>query len=90
MGKTLDCANCPDRCPDVRPGNYEVMHLYSLASNCVRYVSTMEKPFISGLNWADIESVARMANISITPILLKRLREIESLVIKESIENVSH
>ncbi len=65
------------------------MNLYSMCCNCVHYVGTMGKPFISGMNWTDIEAVARMSGIPIDTLMMKRLRKIESLVIKESISNGS-
>ena len=66
------------------------MRLYALASNCVHYVGTMSRPFISGINWVDLETVARLSRIHIGPAMMKRMRKIESLVIKESVEDGRH
>lgn len=89
-GEVLDCRNCPDRCPDALPGNVKALDFYFRVANCVHYVSTMERPFISGLNWQDIKAFSEMYGERLTRPMLMKLRTIESLLIKESVGNGSN
>lgn len=58
-----------------------------MAANCVRYVGTMEAVMVTGIDWVNLKAVAELSGVRITKAMMKRLRLIESLLIKESIEN---
>ena len=65
------------------------MRFWGIASNCVRYVSTMENVMVAGIDWINLKAVAELSNVKITQPMMKRLRTIETLLIKESVENAS-
>ena len=65
------------------------MQFFGMASNCVRYVSTMENIMVTGIDWVNLKAVADLSGIKITKPMMRRLRLIESLLIKESVENGS-
>lgn len=46
----------------------------------------MERVYVTGFNWVNVESVMRMTNRHIRKTEFKRLKHIESLVVKESSE----
>ena len=84
----MDCKNCPDKIPDLREGNYKTMLFYEgMAVNCVRYVGTMESIMVTGIDWVNLKAVADLSGVKVTKPMMKRLRVIESLLIKESVEN---
>lgn len=84
----MDCESCPDKVPDLRNGNKKTMVFFEgMAVNCVRYVSTMEAIMVTGIDWVNLKAVAELSGVKITRAMMKRLRTIESLLIKESIEN---
>lgn len=60
-----------------------------MAVNCVRYVATMERIMVTGIDWVNLKAVAELSHIKITKPMMKRLRLIESLLIKESVENAN-
>ena len=60
-----------------------------MAVNCVRYVATMERIMVTGIDWVNLKAVAELSHIKITKPMMKRLRLIESLLIKESAENAN-
>ena len=61
------------------------MQFFGMAANCVRYVSTMESVMVTGIDWVNLKAVAELSGIKITRPMMKRLRIIESLLIKESV-----
>ena len=63
------------------------MRFYDIAVNCVRYVATMESIMVTGIDWTNLKAVAELSGVRITKPMMKRLRVIETLLIKESIEN---
>ena len=65
------------------------MRFWGIASNCVRYVSTMENVMVAGIDWINLKAVAELSNVKITQPMMRRLRTIETLLIKESVENAS-
>ena len=65
------------------------MLFWGIASNCVRYVSTMESVMVAGIDWINLKAVAELSNIKITQPMMKRLREIETLLIQESVEDAN-
>lgn len=85
----MDCKTCPDRCPDLRDGNISTMHFFGLAANCVRYVGTMDGAMVTGIDWINLKALAELSRVKVTQSMMKRLRVIESLLIKESVENAS-
>lgn len=87
--KDLKCESCPDKIPDVADGNINTMRFFGMASNCVRYVGTMENIMVTGMDWVNVKAVAELSGVTITRPMMKRLRLIESLLIKESVENAS-
>jgi len=46
----------------------------------------MERVFVAGFNWTDIEALARMQKITLGRSLVEQLRVIERLLVKESRE----
>lgn len=60
-----------------------------MAVNCVRYVGTMEAIMVTGIDWVNLKAVAELSHVKITKPMMKRLRLIESLLIKESVENAN-
>ena len=60
-----------------------------MAVNCVRYVATMERIMVTGIDWVNLKAVAELSHVKITKPMMKRLRLIESLLIKESVENAN-
>ena len=87
--KEVNCNGCPDKIPDVTEGNIKTMQFFGVAANCVRYVSTMESVTITGFDWVNVKAVAELSGIKITKLMMKRLRLIENLLIKESVESAS-
>ena len=87
--KEINCNECPDKIPDVTEGNIKTMQFFGMASNCVRYAGTMENIMVTGMDWVNLKAVADLSGIKITKPMMKRLRLIESLLIKESVENAS-
>lgn len=85
--REINCDTCPDKIPDVRNGNMSTMQFFGMAANCVRYVGTMEDITITGIDWVNLKAVAELSGVTITKTMMKRLRVIESLLIKESVEN---
>ena len=72
----------------MRQGNYKTMTFFEgMAVNCVRYVGTMESIMVTGIDWVNLKAVAELSGVKITKPMMKRLRLIESLLIKESFEN---
>lgn len=65
------------------------MRFFGMAANCVRYIGTMEKIMVTGIDWVNLKAVAELSGVNITPLMMKRLRLIESLLIKESVANAS-
>ena len=63
------------------------MRFWGMASNCVRYVSTMESVMVAGIDWINLMAVAKLSNVKITQPMMNRLRVIETLLIKESVED---
>ena len=83
----MDCKNCPDKIPGLREGNYKTMVFYEgMAANCVRYVATMDSVTVAGMDWVNLKAVAELSGVRITKPMMKRLRVIESLLIKESVK----
>ena len=66
-----------------------MMFFEGMAVNCVRYVATMERMMVTGIDWVNLKAVAELSGIKITKPMMKRLRLIESLLIKESVENAN-
>lgn len=66
-----------------------MMFFEGMAVNCVRYVATMERIMVTGIDWVNLKAVAELSGIKITKPMMKRLRLIESLLIKESVENAN-
>lgn len=66
------------------------MRFWGMALNCVRYVSTMESIMVAGIDWINLMAVAKLSGIKITQPMMRRLRIIESLLIKESKESVEN
>ena len=66
-----------------------MMFFEGMAVNCVRYVATMERIMVTGIDWVNLKAVAELSHIKITKPMMKRLRLIESLLIKESVENAN-
>ena len=72
----------------MRNGNLKTMMFFEgMAVNCVRYVGTMERVMVTGIDWVNLKAVAELSGVKITKPMMKRLRIIESLLIKESVEN---
>ena len=65
------------------------MHFFGLAENCVRYVATMENVMVTGIDWVNLKALAELNDIKLSKPVMKRLRVIESLLIKESVANAS-
>ena len=65
------------------------MHFFGLAANCVRYVGTMDGVMVTGIDWTNLKALAELSRVKVTQPMMKRLRVIESLLIKESVENAS-
>lgn len=65
------------------------MHFFGLAENCVRYVGTMDGAMVTGIDWINLKALAELSRVKVTQPMMKRLRVIESLLIKESVENAS-
>ena len=63
------------------------MFFENLAVNCVRYVGTMESIMVTGIDWVNLKAVADLSGVRITKPMMKRLKLIESLLIKESVKN---
>lgn len=78
------CEGCPDRIPDLRTNNIPAMSLYLKASNCLRYISGMERIYVSGIDWVNLKTIAELEQIPITKSMMKRLLLIENLLIEES------
>ena len=87
--KDLNCEKCPDRIPDVSRGNIETMRFFGMAANCVRYTGTMDAVLVAGIDWVNMKALAELSGVKITRLMMKRLRVIESLLIKESAEDAS-
>ena len=85
----MHCDTCSDRVPDLRDGNKKTMAFWDMAANCVRYISTMDNVMVAGIDWINLKAVAELSHIRITQPMMKRLRIIETLLIKESVENAS-
>ena len=66
-----------------------MMFYEGMAVNCVRYVATMERVLITGIDWVNLKAVAELSGVKITKPMMKRLRLIESLLIKESVESAN-
>jgi hypothetical protein len=49
----------------------------------------MENVMVAGIDWINLKAVAELSNVKITQPMMKRLRTIETLLIKESVENAS-
>lgn len=64
-----------------------MMFFEGMAVNCVRYVATMDRVMVTGIDWVNLKAVAELSGVKITKPMMKRLRIIESLLIKESVEN---
>ena len=64
-----------------------MMFFENLAVNCVRYVGTMESIMVTGIDWVNLKAVADLSGVRITKPMMKRLKLIESLLIKESVKN---
>ena len=60
-----------------------------MAANCVRYTSTMDAVMVAGIDWVNMKALAELSGVKITRLMMKRLRVIESLLIKESAEDAS-
>lgn len=65
------------------------MQFFGMASNCVRYVGTMGNIAVTGIDWVNLKAFAELSGVRITQPMMKRLRTIESLLIKESVENAN-
>lgn len=65
------------------------MRFFGMAANCVRYVGTMENIAVTGIDWINLKAVAELSGVKITQPMMRRLRIIESLLIKESVENAN-
>lgn len=63
------------------------MKFFGIASNCVKYISTMEDIMVTGIDWVNLKALAELSGVKITKPMMKRLRIIENLLIKESVEN---
>ncbi len=59
----------------------------NMASNCIRYVGTMEGVFVMGIDWVNLKAVAELNRVKLTKPMIKRLHIIENLLIKESVTN---
>ena len=64
-----------------------MMFYETVAVNCVRYASTMESILVMGIDWANLKAVADLSRTRISVPMLKRLRVIENMLIKESVAN---
>lgn len=60
---------------------------YGTAAGCVRYASTMERLVVIGIDWVNLKAVAELSHTKITRSMMRRLRLIEKLLIKESEKN---
>ena len=65
------------------------MMLFGTASNCVRYVGTMDGIMVTGIDWVNLKTIAELNKIDITRPMMRRLRVIETLLIKESVGNAN-
>ena len=65
------------------------MQFFGMAANCVKYVSTMERPMVTGIDWVNLKAIADLSGIKVTKTMMKRLRVIENLLIKESVEDAN-
>jgi len=65
------------------------MMLFGTASNCVRYVGTMDGIMVTGIDWVNLKTIAELNRIKITRPMMRRLRVIETLLIKESVGNAN-
>lgn len=63
------------------------MAFWDMAANCVRYISTMDNVMVAGIDWINLKAVAELSHIKVTQPMMKRLRIIETLLIRESVEN---
>lgn len=63
------------------------MQFFGMASNCVRYVGTMQNVLVTGIDWVNLKAMAELSGVKITQPMMRRLRLIESLLIKESAKN---
>lgn len=66
-----------------------MMFFEGMAVNCVRYVATMDRVMVTGIDWVNLKAVAELSGVKVTKPMMKRLRLIESLLIKESVENAN-
>ena len=65
------------------------MRFFGMAANCVRYTGTMDAVLVAGIDWVNMKALAELSGVKITRLMMKRLRVIESLLIKESAEDAS-
>lgn len=65
------------------------MMFFHMASNCVRYVSTMDGIMVTGMDWVNVKTLAELNKLKITKPMMRRLRVIETLLIKESVGNAN-
>ena len=50
-----------------------MMFFEGMAVNCVRYVATMERIMVTGIDWVNLKAVAELSGIKITKPMMKRL-----------------
>ena len=86
----MDCTNCPERIPELTEGNIKTMQFFGVAANCVRYVGTMDGVLVAGIDWVNLQALAKLNHVKITRSMMRRLGVIESLLIKESKESVKN
>ena len=55
----------------------------------MRYTGTMDAVLVAGIDWVNMKALAELSGVKITRLMMKRLRVIESLLIKESAEDAS-
>lgn len=66
------------------PGNIDFLRFWNSVSRCFHFVGTMEGIYPVSLNWTDIETMARITHVKLTPRLLQKLSVAEQKTIEES------
>lgn len=81
--KALECEQCPDKCPDPLRGNIQFLQFWNKIARCFHYVGTMDGIYPVSLNWADVETMARLNNLKLNSIMLSKLMLAEGKTIEE-------
>ena len=81
--RTLNCEQCPDKCPAPLRGNIKFLKFWNKVSRCFHYVGTMEGIYPVSLNWTDVETMARINNVKLNSVMLSKLEIAENKTIEE-------